>query len=124
MKKNDHIYNVNKGQVNINHGSGTINANYTINKQNKDNDMLLDSLQHLLHTLDQEKEVGFIVKHSIESQIEPVMEEIQNENISKSKLQKFRDFLSNCLPELQAFSAVCAAVSATKDAIDLKLLGL
>ncbi len=122
MKKGDHTYNVSNGQVNINHGSGTINANYTINKGTHDISKLQDALQQLQDALEQEKNMGFIVKNSVLSETQSVTHELQNNRISKSKLQKFRDFLSNCLPELQAFSAICAAISTVKDVIDMNFV--
>jgi ubiquinone biosynthesis protein Coq4 len=89
-KEHDIFHNI-SGQMNIGYGQSTINATYKVTTGEPDQ-LLVNELQ-------------------------PLLEEAQQQKVEKHKLQKFKQFLQEHAQELQGFSAVCAGISAVCDVI-------
>jgi tRNA A37 N6-isopentenylltransferase MiaA len=113
-KKRDYIHNVN-GQINISNDQSTINATHVVNNKSEPDKQLVDALHRLLTAV--KKELSGFAKNGMLSEIQPLLEEAQQQKVPKSRLQKFKQFLLNHSAELQGFSTVCAGISAVCDVI-------
>jgi hypothetical protein len=112
-KEHDIFHNI-SGQMNIGYGQSTINATYKVTTGEPDQ-LLVNALQQLLTAVN--NELSGFAKNGMLSELQPLLEEAQQQKVEKHKLQKFKQFLQEHAQELQGFSAVCAGISAVCDVI-------
>jgi ubiquitin C-terminal hydrolase len=109
-------FNSSKSQVNIASDQATIHASYSQSSQEDLMEKLWIALQKLHEALvnvpNPDKE---LVKLSATT--EDLLEEMKNDEVSKSKLTRFREKIENIHPELQLGSTLLAAISTASDVI-------
>lgn len=111
-------FNSSKSQINIASDQATIHASYSNHSQEDLMEKLLAALQKLHEALEHEPNPDKeLVKLSATT--EDLIEEVKNDEISKSKLTRFREKIKNITPEMQLGSTLLAAISTVSDVIQM-----
>lgn len=118
-EKYNQSFHVNNGQINIANDNSTVHANLTIGKDSSTEEKLLSSLHELIQTLKETNQISMDLRYDVKNKAELAVEDIQEKEMTPKRLQRFRNFIRDKMPEMQACSTVFAAISAVNDALQL-----
>ena len=115
-----YISNVTGDKVNITGDSSVINSNYTvINQSQNEQQQLKEALIDFIKAVQQEPHLNPLEKSNFTEKAETILEDLEENHISKKRLSRFHEMLSNITPEMQLTSTIASSISAVKDAIEL-----
>ncbi|MGA8943311.1 MAG: hypothetical protein WB502_11465 [Thermoactinomyces sp.] len=117
-EKGDFIFNTTNSQINIANDQASLKATYINNSQEDQTEKLMVALQNLLESLENEPN-GNKELVKLAASTENIIDDLKEKDLSKRRLDKFREKLNNISPALQLSSTLFAAISAVNDAIQL-----
>lgn len=101
VKKNNHHFQISGGrQINISNDQSTINAKYTEIKGIQNEQKLIEELRIFIKEVQKEPNLNQLQEHDLTLKAETILDDIEDDNLSKKRLSKFRETISNYMPEI------------------------
>lgn len=69
--------------------------------------------------MQREPNLDQLQKYDLTRSAETILDDIEDDLLSKRRLSKFRETISSYMHEIQLGAALCSSISAVKDTIDL-----